>query len=152
MFTGGTNITRLDHLHLVCVVVPVVLTGNKIYYFGGWCYHDQCRHNSLHELDIDQFKWSLCLDDNDNGPIKKQDCGMVAIHQALLVVGGCGSPPKNPQPLAQYDDGEGLPAGLARTNEHHLHNLGTGELRSVMTCAVCVCVCLQDVCVWVVDG
>ena len=109
-------------------------------------------HNSLHELDIDQFKWSLCLDDNDNGPIKKEGCGMVAIHQALLVVGGVGSLTKNPQPLAQYDDGEGLLTGLARTNEHHLHSLGTGELRSVMTCAVWVCVCLQDVCVWVVDG
>ena len=59
---------------------------------------------------------------------------MVAIHQALLVVGGYGSPPKNPQPLAQYDGG--------CNNEHHLHNLGTGELRSVMTCAVCVCVCV----------
>ena len=86
----------------------------------------------------------VLLSNSDNGPIKKSLCGMVAIHQALLVFGGHGSPPKNPQPLAQYD--------ASCTNEHHLHNLGTGELRSVMTCAVCVCVCLQDVCVWVVDG
>ena len=43
----------------------------------------------------------------------------------------------------------------ARTNEHHLHNLGTGELRSVMTCAVCVCVCAcrMFVCGWLmVEG
>ena len=71
----------------------------------------------------------------------KQGCGMVAIHQSLLVVGGSGYLHKNPQPLAQYD-GKGLIAGFARTNEHHLHNLGTGELRSVMTCAVCVCMCV----------
>ena len=81
--------------------------------------------------------------------MSKNVCGMVAIHQALLVFAGIGFPPKNPQPLAQYN-GEGLPAGLTHTNEHHLHNLGTGELRSVMTCAVCVC--LQNVCVWVIDG
>ena len=74
---------------------------------------------------------------------------MVAIHQALLVVGGVGFPPQSPQPLAQYDDGEGLPAGLARTNEHHLHNLGTGKLRSVMTCAACVCVCAPAGCLCV---
>ena len=79
------------------------------------------------------------MDSSDIGPTKKSSCGMVAIHQALLVVGGCGSPPKNPQPLAQYDR-EGLFAKFARTNEHHLHNLGTGELRLMMTFAVCVCV------------
>ena len=79
--------------------------------------------------------------------MKKNYCGIVAIHQALLVVGGIGSPPKNPQPSVQYDDGEGLPAGWARTNEHHLHNLGTGKLRSVMTCAVCVCVLGGCLCV-----
>ena len=69
---------------------------------------------------------------------------MVAIHQGLLVVGGYGSPQKNSQPLAQCDE--------VLTTEHHLHNLGTGELRSAMTCAVCVCVCLQDlfVCGWLI--
>ena len=114
--------------------------GTKIYFFGGWC-NEECRHNSLHELDTNDCKWSLCLNDSDSGPMKRIHCGMVAIQQALLVVGGTGSSPVNPQPLAQYD-GEGLPAGFARTNEHHLHNLGTGELRSVMTFAVCVCVCV----------
>ena len=92
------------------------------------------------------------MDSSDTGPTKKSGCSMVAICQALLVVGGCGSPPKNPQPLAQYD--------RMKTNEHHLNYLGTGEPRSVITHAVCVyvcvcicvCVCLQDVCVWVVDG
>ena len=54
---------------------------------------------------------------------------MVAINQDLLVVGGFGSSPKNPQPLAQYDEG-------GRTNEHHIHKLGTGELKSAMTCLV----------------
>ena len=88
----------------------------------------------------------VLLSNSDNGPMKKSDCGMVAIHQALLVVGGCGSSPKNPQPLAQYD-GERLIAGFARTNEHHLHNLGAGKLRSVMTCAVCVCVLAGCLCV-----
>ena len=63
---------------------------------------------------------------------------MVAIHQTLLVVGGYGIPPKNLQPFAQYD-GKELKEGVVRTNEHHLHTIGTGELRSVLTCAVGVC-------------
>ena len=126
--------------------------GSKLYFFGGWCNHGNCDHNSLHELDTDDYKWSLCLVKSDNGPIKKSDCGMVAIQQTLLVVGGIGSPPKSPQPLAQYD-GEGLLAGLARTNEHHLHNLGTGKLRFVMTSAVCGCACRMFVCGWwMVEG
>ena len=112
--------------------------GKKIYYFGGCCNHGNCQHNSLHELDINDLKWTVCLANSDNGPMKKSGCCMVAIQQTLLVVGGTGSPPKNPQPLAQYD-GKGLIGGLVRTNEHHMYTLGTGELRSVMTCAVCVC-------------
>ena len=68
---------------------------------------------------------------------------MVAIHQTLLVVGGYGIPPKNRQPLAQYD-GEGFLGGVVRTNEHHLHTLGTGELSSVMTCAVGACRMIVD--------
>ena len=136
MFTGGTNKTPLDHLHLVWCCVPVVLLEKKIYYFGGYCNHGECRNNSLHELDIDDFKWTVCLANSDNGPMKKSNCGVAAIHQTLLVIGGYGSPPKNRQPSAQYDQ---LYGELVCSNEHHLHRLGTGELRSVMTCAVCAC-------------
>ena len=68
--------------------------------------------------------------------MKKSVCGMVAIHQALLVVGGYGSPSKSHQPLAQYDE-EDPTEGVDLTNEHHLHRLGTGELRSMMICVVC---------------
>ena len=68
--------------------------------------------------------------------------------QALLLIGGYGSPLKCPQQLAQYDVGEGFIV-LSHTNFHQLHSLGTGELKSVVTCAVCVC--LRNVCVRVVD-
>ena len=72
--------------------------------------------------------------------MKKRGCGMVAIHQVLLVVGGVGIPPKNPQPLAQYEDMSFFEGdSYCYTNEHHLHSLGTGELTSVMTCAVGAC-------------
>ena len=112
--------------------------GNKIYYFGGYCKHGKCCYNFLHELDIDDSKWTVCLANSKNGPMKKCHCGKVAIHQTLLVVGGVGTPPKNRQPLAQYD-GEGFRGEVVLTNEHHLHTPGTGELSSVMTCAVGVC-------------
>ena len=74
--------------------------GNKIYHIGGHCNHDLCLHNSLHELGIDDYRWRLLMDRSDTSPTKKKGCGMVAIHQALLVVGGTGPPPQNPQPLA----------------------------------------------------
>ena len=155
MFTGGSRKKPLDHLHLVCVKVPAVLLETKFLILkDGATTTDRCHHNSLHELDIDLFKWSLCINNPDNGPMMKQGCGMVAIHQALLVVGGKGSLRKKSQLLAQYDK-EGFIAGFARTNEHHLHKLGTGELRSVKTCALCVCVCACRMFVygwWMVEG
>ena len=49
--------------------------------------------------------------------------GTVAIHQALLHIGGYGSPLKWAQHMAQCDIGQGLIARLLRTNNHHLHNL-----------------------------
>ena len=117
---------------------------NKIYYFGGYCGHDCCNHNSLSELNVDEFKWRECLATGAIRPMKKGDCGMVAIHHLLFVIGGFGNRPINPQPSAQYSEGE-----FVYTNEHHFYAIGTGELRSVMTCAVggcrmfvCVCVCV----------
>ena len=104
--------------------------GNKIYYFGGWCYHNECHHNSLHELDIENFNWTLCLPNTENGPMKKNECGMVVFNQTLLVFGGLGNPPRNPQPSAQYN-GDGLGGELVCTNEHHFHTLGTGRLTDI---------------------
>lgn len=31
--------------------------GNEIYYFGGYCNHPYCYHNSLNSLDVSTFKW-----------------------------------------------------------------------------------------------
>ena len=110
--------------------------GNKIYYFGGWCNHDQCNHNSLHELDTDGFKWRECLASSDSGPLKKASCGMVAFQETLLVIGGVGILSPNRQPWAHYDERE-LPEGIASTNEQHMHVLGTGEqIPLIMFCQV----------------
>ena len=77
-------------------------------------------------------------------------CGMVVIHQALLIIGWYESPLKWPQQLSQYDDEGGLIAILPHiNNDQHLRNIGTGEPRSAITWSLCVC--LQDVCVRVVN-
>ena len=33
-------------------------SNDKIYYFGGWCHHNHCYHNSLNELDISILTWT----------------------------------------------------------------------------------------------
>ena len=93
------------------------------YYFGGGCGHDDCYHNSLHSLNMYEWKWRQLFATSDSGPMKKSRCGMVAFHESLLVVGGYGTPPKHPQASAHYDGGR-----YVRTNEHHIWCLGTGEL------------------------
>ena len=44
-----------------------------VYYFGGYCGHDDCRHNSLNILHLQDFTWSCLYTNPDTTePMKKQ--------------------------------------------------------------------------------
>ena len=98
---------------------------NKILYFGGYCGHGDCYHNSLNSLCIDSLIWrELSPTNSHGGPMMKRYCGMVAVQfneeDHLLVVGGSGPFNNTPrQRNAQYSDGF--------TNEHHYYNLSSGK-------------------------
>ena len=74
--------------------------GNEIYYFGGYCNHPYCYHNSLNSLDVSTLKWQeICPTtprDDTCRPMMKGYCGMVALlldrEDYLAVVGGRGLP------------------------------------------------------------
>ena len=105
-----------------------------IYFFGG-CSSNGVYQNSLYSLKVDKWKWNVLFSTSQsNGPMKKGYTGMIAFHESLLVVGGYGPPPKNPQPSAKYN-GNAIGGGV-RTDEHHMYGLLTGELIN--------CICMHS--------
>ena len=106
---------------------------NKIYYFGGWCGHGNCFHNSLHELDTSTLTWTQISPTDDRRPVMKRAyCSMMlteygGVHR-LLVIGGTGSPPSTKLPQAQYIQ---LSSGKIRTNEQNLYNISTSKYINV---------------------
>ena len=114
--------------------------GNEIFYYGGYCGHGGCWHNSLFSFNVDTFHWKeLSPTTPHHGPRMKGYCGMVAVQldgEDYLVVNGGEGPSDNntpKQPGAQYDSG--------RCNEIHYYKLSSGQYACVRAC-VCVCVCV----------
>ena len=106
-----------------------VAVRNELHYFGGWCGHSSCYHNSVHTLSTSTLQWRMLAPSTEGGaPMQKGHCGMVHFtdgeEDLLYVVGGYGHPaPSSPQHGAQY-----LPAGIGvRTNEQHIFSLSTSE-------------------------
>ena len=107
--------------------------GNEIFYYGGYCSHPGCMHNSLFSFNVDTFNWKeLSPTTPHHGPRMKCSCGMVAVQldgeDYLVVIGGWGPPGNNTpkQPGARYID--------CRCNEIHYYKLSSGQ---------CVCVCVM---------
>ena len=109
-----------------------VAVRNELHYFGGWCGHWDCYHNSVHTLSTSTLQWRMLAPSTTEGgaPMQKQTCGMVHFtdgeEDLLYVVGGWShgpAAPSSPQHGAQY-----LPAyGNMRTNEQHIFSLSTSE-------------------------
>ena len=105
---------------------------NNIIYFGGYCGHERCYHNSLTSLCVDTMQWKELSPTNPHtGPMMKSYCGMIPVKidgkYYLLVIGGEGPSVNTPQQdTAQYSD-KGMLSGYICTNEHHYFDLSTGK-------------------------
>ena len=103
---------------------------NRICFFGGYCGHEGCYHNSLCELDVNSLQWTEVSPTADSKglPMKKRVNGMVSFtcddEDIALIVGGRGPPTKTPQPNAIYIT---RPDGNVVTNEQHMYNFSTSE-------------------------
>ena len=80
---------------------------DKIYYFGGYCGHGECFHNSLHELNISTFTWTQLQPTDDRiAVMKRSSGGMISTkgvgRRYLLLIGGQGCPPSRKLKQAQY--------------------------------------------------
>ena len=103
--------------------------GETLHFFGGYCDHGDCYHNSVHSLSTSSLHWvELSPTTSEGGaPMKKGYFGMVAFNDGgedfLYVVAGYGPNPSYRQPGVQYEA-----AGLrVRCNEQHLFSLSTSE-------------------------
>ena len=102
---------------------------DKIYYFGGYCGHDECFHNSLHELNISTLTWTQLQPTDDRIVVMRRSSGgMISSKEegrhCLLLIGGFGSPPSIHLPHVQYYQ---LPNDRISTNEQNIYDLTTGK-------------------------
>ena len=102
--------------------------GGSLYYYGGYCGHFGCYHNSVHKLSTRlSLQWMmLSPSTSESGaPMRKNGSGMVAFRdgeeEILCVVAGWGPTLTHRQPGAQYQADGGL------CNEHHMFCLSTSE-------------------------
>ena len=107
-----------------------VAVRNDLHYFGGWCGHDYCYHNSVHTLGTSTLQWRMLAPSTaeDGAPMQKAWCGMVHFtdgeEDLLYVVGGRNhGVPSLPRHGAQY---QSVYVGV-RTNEQHIFSLSTSE-------------------------
>ena len=113
-------------------------SGTDIYYFGGYCGHDTCYHNSLLLLNVRTLIWTELFATTDrSGPMQKAYSALLAFDDQLLAFGGYRyasgeAHPSHPSPLAKYEkDG-----AFVYTNEHHLFDRERGEGHFLNTVAL----------------
>ena len=107
-----------------------VAVRNDLHYFGGWCGHRDCYHNSVHTLSTSTLQWRMLAPSTTTvwAPMKKAFCGMVHFtdgeEDLLCVVGGNGhAVPSSRQHRALYQS----VYGGVHTNEQHIFSLSTSE-------------------------
>ena len=111
--------------------------GDSLYYFGGYCGHDKCYHNSVHKLSTSSFQWMMLSPSTSESraPMRKRGSGMVAFRDSeediLCLVAGCGSTPSHRQPGAHYETDH----GYNWCNEQHMFSLSSSEYGSFDKCA-----------------
>ncbi|XP_019858501.1 PREDICTED: uncharacterized protein LOC109586737 [Amphimedon queenslandica] len=105
---------------------------SNIYYFGGWCGHDDCYSNTLNVLNTIKMEWTSCSN-AEQSLMKKGFGGMISVEfdgaEYLVIIGGVGSVPTVYHPQFQYDQ---LKTGIVRTNEQLLYNVSTGKILFIL--------------------
>ena len=108
--------------------------GDSLYYFGGYCGHDKCYHNSVHKLSTSSLQWMMLSPSTSESvaPMGKMDSGMVAFRDGeediLCVVAGYRRTPSHRQSGAQYITNY----GSTWCNEQHMFSLSTSEYNTLI--------------------
>ena len=110
-----------------------VAIDSNIIYFGGYCGHGGCYHNSVHSLCVDTMHWKELSPTNPHsGPMMKMNSGMIPVKidekNYLLLMNGEGPTVNTPRlDTAQYSSKAFANDQFAHINEHHYFDLSTGK-------------------------
>ena len=102
---------------------------NQLYYFGGYCGHDDCFHNNITQLHTVNLHWRELEPTDATRPVMMRAWGgMISfehdgVHH-LLMIGGAGSKPAVQLPHYKYIQ---LLLGGWYTNEHLIYNLSSSK-------------------------
>ncbi|XP_019854498.1 PREDICTED: uncharacterized protein LOC105313470 [Amphimedon queenslandica] len=113
---------------------------DRLYYFGGWCGHDSCYHNSITQLDTVSLQWRELEPTDATRPVMRRGHGgMISfehdgVHH-LLILGGIGSKPAVRLPHNKYIE---LYSGRWRTNEHSIYNISSREWSNPSIIGQCI--------------
>ena len=112
--------------------VSCTTINKNIYYFGGFCGHGSCYHNSLNCLDTLTLQWNELQPTSNNSVNKRGYGGMIVMGsegepQQLLVIGGL-APTSTTTRYHQFEYDE-IPSrdDRLRTNEQNIYNLSSGK-------------------------
>ena len=99
-----------------------------IFFFGGWCGHDDCYHYDVNLFNSLTYEWTNLIPTSDT-VMKRAFGGMMCMEcmgtEYLLIIGGHGSTPTTRHSQYQYDQ---LVNDRDCTNEHNLFNLSTSKI------------------------
>ena len=104
---------------------------DRLYYFGGWCGHPNCYHNSITQLDTVSLQWRELESTDATRPVMMRAYGRMislehdGVHH-LLMIGGVGSEPAVQLPNAEYSKLK-EPNVRWRTSEHSVYNLSSSK-------------------------
>uniref|UniRef100_A0A1X7SWV7 Attractin/MKLN-like beta-propeller domain-containing protein n=1 Tax=Amphimedon queenslandica TaxID=400682 RepID=A0A1X7SWV7_AMPQE len=113
---------------------------DQLYYFGGYCGHDDCYHNSITQLDTISLQWRELEPTDATRPVMMRGYGgMISfehdgVHH-LLMIGGLGSKPAIQLPHYKYDQTFN---GNWRTNEHSMYNLSSRKWSNPSIIGQCI--------------
>lgn len=106
------------------------VSATELHFFGGFCGHRYCYHNSVHKLSTSSLQWVMLSPTTsaDEAPIKKSTPGMVAFsdgeEDVLFVVGGWSVISSSTQPGSEC---EKAVDPFFSCNEQHMFTLSTSE-------------------------
>ena len=108
---------------------------DQLYYFGGWCGHDDYHHNSITQLDTVSLQWRELEPTDATRPVMRRGYGGMISFQHdgvhhLLMIGGVGSKPAVQLHHYKYIV---APNGRWRTNEHSMYNLSSSKILFYIT-------------------
>ena len=104
---------------------------DQLYYFGGWCHHGDCFHNSITQLDTVSLQWRELEPTDAARPVMMRAAsGMISLEHNgvhhLLMIGGVGSKPAVQIPNAEYCKLK-VPNLRWHTSEHSVYNLSSSK-------------------------